>query len=93
MNKIFSTIQTSISNYGGWFFVISINVFLFFVIYIAFSKFGKIKLGGPKAKPEFSKGAWFAMLFSAGMGIGILFWSVGEPIKHFIHPQEVIQEV
>ncbi len=86
MNKIFSTIQTSISNYGGWFFVISINIFLFFVIYIAFSKFGKIKLGGPKAKPEFSKGAWFAMLFSAGMGIGILFWSVGEPIKHFIHP-------
>ncbi|MCW3788910.1 BCCT family transporter [Plebeiibacterium sediminum] len=86
MNRIFSTIQTSISNFGGWFFVISINVFLFFVIFIAFSKFGKIKLGGPKAKPEFSKGAWFAMLFSAGMGIGILFWSVGEPIKHFIHP-------
>ncbi|WP_297097574.1 BCCT family transporter [uncultured Draconibacterium sp.] len=86
MNKVFSTIQTSISDYGGWFFVISVNIFLFFVLFIAFSKFGKIRLGGAKAKPEFSKGAWFAMLFSAGMGIGILFWSVGEPINHFIHP-------
>ncbi|MBN2634746.1 MAG: BCCT family transporter [Prolixibacteraceae bacterium] len=86
MNKVFSTIQSSISDYGGWFFVISVNIFLFFVLFIAFSKFGKIKLGGSKAKPEFSKGAWFAMLFSAGMGIGILFWSVGEPINHFIHP-------
>ncbi|MCG6189513.1 BCCT family transporter [Maribellus maritimus] len=86
MNKIFSAIQTSISNYGGWFFIVSVNVFLFFVLFIAFSKFGKIKLGGSKAKPEFSKGAWFAMLFSAGMGIGILFWSVGEPINHFISP-------
>ncbi len=88
MNEVFATIQTSISNYGGWFFVISVNIFLFFVLFIAFSKYGSIRLGGPKAKPEFSKGAWFAMLFSAGMGIGILFWSVGEPINHFISPPE-----
>ena len=88
MNDVFATIQTSISNYGGWFFVISVNIFLFFVLFIAFSKYGSIRLGGPKAKPEFSKGAWFAMLFSAGMGIGILFWSVGEPINHFISPPE-----
>jgi len=86
MNKVFSAIQTSISNFGGWFFVLAVNFFLFFVIYIAFSKYGNIKLGGSKAKPEFSKMAWFAMLFSAGMGIGILFWSVGEPIDHFINP-------
>ena len=88
MDEVFSAIQTSISNYGGWFFVISVNIFLFFVLFIAFSKYGSIRLGGPKAKPEFSKGAWFAMLFSAGMGIGILFWSVGEPINHFISPPE-----
>lgn len=86
MDNVFSAIQTSISNFGGWFFILSMNFFLFFVIYIAFSKYGKIKLGGSNAKPEFSKGAWFAMLFSAGMGIGILFWSVGEPINHFINP-------
>lgn len=86
MDKVFSAIQTSISNFGGWFFILSMNFFLFFVLYIAFSKYGKIRLGGSNAKPEFSKGAWFAMLFSAGMGIGILFWSVGEPINHFINP-------
>ncbi len=86
MDKVFASIQENISNVGGWFFVLSVNAFLFFVIYIAFSKYGKIRLGGPQSKPEFSTGAWFAMLFSAGMGIGILFWSVGEPINHFINP-------
>jgi len=86
MDKVFASVQESISTVGGWFFVLSVNAFLFFVLYIAFSKYGKIRLGGPQSKPEFSTGAWFAMLFSAGMGIGILFWSVGEPINHFINP-------
>lgn len=86
MNKIFASIQTSISDNGGWFFILAVNLFLFFILFLAFSKYGKIRLGGPEAKPEFSKGGWFAMLFSAGMGIGILFWSVGEPISHFVNP-------
>ncbi|MFW6020086.1 MAG: BCCT family transporter [Bacteroidales bacterium] len=86
MDDIFTSIQTEISNYGGWFFIIAVNFFLFFVIYIAFSKYGNIRLGGERSKPEFSLGSWFAMLFSAGMGIGILFWSVGEPINHFMSP-------
>ncbi len=85
MAEVFSSIQGAISNGGGWFFVLAVNFFLIFVLYIAFSKFGTIKLGGRNAKPEFSKGAWFAMLFSAGMGIGILFWSVGEPMNHFFN--------
>jgi choline/glycine/proline betaine transport protein len=86
MNDIFASIQTSISSNAGWFFILAVNLFLFFILYIAFSKYGKIRLGGPESRPEFSKGAWFAMLFSAGMGIGILFWSVGEPISHFVNP-------
>ncbi|WP_372947079.1 BCCT family transporter [Mariniphaga sp.] len=86
MDQVFSAIQSSISSYGGWFFILSVNIFLFFVLYIAFSKYGKIRLGGNKSRPEFSTTSWFAMLFSAGMGIGILFWSVGEPINHFINP-------
>ncbi|SMO80087.1 choline/glycine/proline betaine transport protein [Saccharicrinis carchari] len=89
MENIFNVMQTNISDFGGWFFILSINLFLLFVLYIAFSKYGKIRLGGAKAKPEFSKGAWFAMLFSAGMGIGILFWSVGEPISHFFNSPTV----
>jgi choline/glycine/proline betaine transport protein len=86
MEKVFSAVQDSISDYGGWFFVLAVNFFLVFVLFIAFGKYGKIKLGGKRAKPEFSKAGWFAMLFSAGMGIGILFWSVAEPIYHFSSP-------
>lgn len=86
MEQVFASIQKNISSYGGWFFILSVNIFLFFVLYIAFSKYGAIRLGGTKSKPEFSTMTWFAMLFSAGMGIGILFWSVGEPINHFINP-------
>jgi choline/glycine/proline betaine transport protein len=56
---------------------------MFFLIYLAFSKFGKIKLGGAEAKPDFSRISWFSMLFSAGLGIGLLFYGVAEPIYHF----------
>ncbi len=83
---IFSSIQTAITNNGGWFFVIAVNVFIIFSLFIAFSRFGNIRLGGKDAEPDFSTLAWFAMLFSAGMGIGIMFWSVAEPIFHYLSP-------
>jgi len=85
-NAMFDTAQSAISSNGGWFLILCVNVFLIFTIYLAFSKFGEIRLGGKDAKPEFSTLAWFAMLFSAGMGIGIMFWSVAEPIYHFVSP-------
>lgn len=85
-NALFDAAQNAISSNGGWFLIFSVNVFLIFTIYLAFSKFGDIRLGGKDAKPEFSTLAWFAMLFSAGMGIGIMFWSVAEPIYHFVSP-------
>lgn len=85
MENIFSTIQDGVSTYTGWFFIIAVNLFLLFCIYLAFSRFGGIRIGGEKATPEFSNFAWFSMLFSAGMGIGLLFWGVGEPITHFIN--------
>lgn len=88
MEKVFTAVQDQISDLGGWFFVLAVNFFLFFVLFIAFSKYGKIRLGGDRSKPEFSLGGWFAMLFSAGMGIGILFWSVAEPINHFMSPPQ-----
>ncbi len=86
MNAVFANIQDNISENAGWFFVLAVNFFLIFVLVMAGSRFGNIRLGGRMAKPEFSTGAWFAMLFSAGMGIGILFWSVGEPILHYVAP-------
>jgi choline/glycine/proline betaine transport protein len=84
--EIFSTIQTAVTDTGGWFFVIAVNVFLIFSLFIAFSRFGNIRLGGEGTEPDFSTLAWFAMLFSAGMGIGIMFWSVAEPIFHYLSP-------
>ncbi|MGO1452593.1 MAG: BCCT family transporter, partial [Brevibacterium yomogidense] len=64
----------------GWFYQIVIAVFIVFVIVIAFSRFGKITLGRDGEKPEFGVFSWFAMLFAAGMGIGLVFYSVGEPL-------------
>ena len=86
MEEVFSNVQGAISDYTGWFFVSSANVFLFFTLIIGFSKLGSIRLGGKDAEPEFSTGAWFAMLFSAGMGIGIIFWGVAEPMYHYMNP-------
>jgi choline/glycine/proline betaine transport protein len=84
--EFFSTVQNQVAEYGGWLFVFSVNFFLIFVVYLAFSKFGKIRLGGKDAEPEFKTISWFSMLFSAGMGIGLLFWSVAEPVTHFGAP-------
>ncbi|WP_026839367.1 BCCT family transporter [Gillisia sp. JM1] len=82
----FTATQDFVANKAGWFFILSVNVFLIFMIYLAFSKFGQLRIGGQSAKPEFKTLSWFAMLFSAGMGIGLLFWSISEPIYHFLSP-------
>ncbi|MGM0567426.1 MAG: BCCT family transporter [Bacteroidota bacterium] len=86
MKEVFLAVQEGISTNAGWFFILAVNFFLFFMLYLAFSKYGEIRLGGQEALPEFSRVSWFAMLFSAGMGIGILFWSVAEPVNHFQNP-------
>ena len=83
---IFTTTQEFVANKAGWFFILSINIFLIFMIYLAFSKFGHLRIGGQNAKTEFKTISWFAMLFSAGMGIGLLFWSISEPVYHFLSP-------
>ncbi|WP_199688446.1 BCCT family transporter [Pontibacter oryzae] len=82
----FSSAQQAVTSNMGWLFILSVNVFVVFCLYMAFGKFSHIRLGGKDAKPEFSTSSWFAMLFSAGMGIGLLFWSIAEPINHFQTP-------
>lgn len=82
----FSDTQASVTSNMGWLFILSVNIFVVFCLYMAFGKFSHIRLGGKDAKPEFSTSSWFAMLFSAGMGIGLLFWSIAEPINHFQTP-------
>jgi len=86
MAEVFSKTQNGIADSMGWFYILVVNFFLFFMIYLAISRLGRIRLGGKEAKPDFTRLEWFAMLFSAGMGIGILFWSVAEPVFHFLNP-------
>lgn len=66
-----------------WFFLISANIFVVVCIALIFMPMGKIRIGGQDAKPEFSRPSWFAMLFAAGMGIGLMFWAVAEPTAYF----------
>lgn len=86
MANVFQSTQNAISSNFGWLFIVAVNAFLVFSLYIGFSKYGSIRLGGDTAEKEFSTTAWFAMLFSAGMGIGILFWGVAEPVFHYMNP-------
>ncbi|MGB9963959.1 BCCT family transporter [Halobacterium sp. CBA1126] len=67
----------------GWFFLLAVNVFIGALLFFAFSKYGDIRIGGVEAEKEFSDFAWMAMLFSAGMGIGLMFFSVSEPLNYF----------
>lgn len=74
----------------GWFYVVSVGLFLLFTLALFLSPYGRIRLGKDDEEPEFSTLTWFAMLFSAGMGIGLLFWSVAEPIYHFQDPPRAV---
>ncbi|MBB3113431.1 glycine betaine transporter [Paenibacillus phyllosphaerae] len=86
-DKVF---QFSIGQFG-WFYLMATLAFLIFALYLAFSRFGSIKLGADDDEPEYSTVSWFAMLFSAGMGIGLVFWGVAEPLSHYMEPPEGAQ--
>lgn len=86
----FGAIQSFISDTLGWFMILSVSFFLLFTIYIALTKLGSVRLGGPNAKTEFPTFAWISMLMSAGMGTGLMFWSVAEPIYHFQDPPVIL---
>ena len=86
----FGAIQSFISTTLGWFMILSVTFFLLFTIYIALTKLGSVRLGGPDARPEFPTFAWISMLISAGMGTGLMFWSVAEPIYHFQDPPVIV---
>jgi len=86
LDHVTSVIQGFLTDQFGWFYLLSASGFLVFAIYLIFSRYGKMKLGRPNDKPEFSYLSWFAMLFSAGMGIGLVFWGTAEPLMHFHNP-------
>jgi choline/glycine/proline betaine transport protein len=84
--EMFNNTRVGITEWASWLFVAGVNLFIGFSLYFAFSKYGSIRLGGENAEPEFSTMAWFAMLFSAGMGIGLMFFAVAEPMWHLLYP-------
>ena len=75
-----------INNNFGWLYLLLVSVFVVVCMILAFSKYGKIKLGKDDDVPEYSTFSWFAMLFSAAMGIGLIFWSIAEPMSYFGAP-------
>lgn len=81
-NKLFALVLDKL----GWLYLVLIFGILLFSLWFAFSKYGKIRLGRDDEKPEHSLISWFAMLFSAGMGIGLVFWGVAEPVYHYSSP-------
>lgn len=76
----------------GWFIMLTVSVLLLVSIWLAFSPYGKIKLGKDDDQPEFSTVSWLTMLFAAGMGVGLLYWGAAEPITHFLLAREYVNE-
>ena len=82
----FNAMQAAIVHYAGWYYVLVVAVILFSVFFFALSRYGDIKLGPDHSTPDYSSASWFAMLFAAGMGIGLMFFGVAEPVMHFLSP-------
>ncbi|MFJ4452912.1 BCCT family transporter [Pseudomonas sp. NPDC089392] len=80
---VFKGASDAILDHLKWFYLALVSGILGVLVFIAFSRFGSLKLGRADEKPEFSFAAWIAMLFSAGMGVGLIFWSVAEPVLHY----------
>jgi choline/glycine/proline betaine transport protein len=79
----YSAVRSFFEGNFGWFFLMAVNVFIVTILYFAIGKYGTIRIGGVEAEKEFSDFSWMAMLFSAGMGIGLMFFSVSEPLYYF----------
>ena len=75
-----------LTNRFGWLYLLAMLFFVVFSLFVAVSKFGKIRLGENDSKPEYSNISWFAMLFCAGMGVGLVFWGISEPLSHYLNP-------
>lgn len=84
--QLFGQVQGWIVGNASWFYVLAVALILITVAFLAVSRYGDIKLGPDHSQPDYSNTTWFAMLFSAGMGIGLMFFGVAEPVMHFVAP-------
>jgi choline/carnitine/betaine transport len=86
LSAVSSAVLAGVMNAGGWAFVLVASAFVVFALWLAFSRYGRIPLGADDEDPEFRTVSWIAMMFSAGMGIGLMFYGVAEPLAHFTSP-------
>lgn len=84
----FHEMQSVILSHFGWLYILAVAIFLFSMIFLVFGRYGDLKLGPDDSEPDFPFLSWMAMLFAAGMGIGLMYFAVGEPMTHFAAPPE-----
>jgi choline/glycine/proline betaine transport protein len=84
--EVFGSVQTGILDSFGWFYLLAVGIFLVAVLLLCLGRTGRLKLGPDDSTPDFKFASWVAMLFAAGMGIGLMFYAVGEPMTHFMAP-------
>ncbi|MGM9590323.1 MAG: BCCT family transporter [Faecousia sp.] len=89
-NDSFSAVSnatfTFLTRQFGWLYQVAMLFFVIYILAIAMSKWGHVRLGPDDARPEYSTVSWFAMLFGAGMGVGLVFWGISEPVSHYMVP-------
>ncbi|MGE0230543.1 MAG: BCCT family transporter [Flavobacteriaceae bacterium] len=83
LDPVFADLRAWLTSTFDWFFLLAGNIFVLLCLFLIVSPYGKIRIGGSEATPDYSYSGWFAMLFAAGMGIGLMFYGVSEPISHF----------
>lgn len=91
LTDISGEVMSWVSYNFGWLYVAGIFLFILFLAFVAISKWGNIKLGKDDEKPEYSNFSWFAMLFCGATGIGLVFWSIAEPLSHYVLPPSGIE--
>lgn len=87
--QLATTITNPLFESRGWFIMLSVTALVIVCIFLVFSDYGRLKLGQPNDEPEFSRLSWLTMLFSAGMGVGLLYWGTAEPLSHYTVSREV----
>ena len=87
-NDVVQTALVHVVRGAGWMYLLVVFLTLTFLAYLAFGRFGSLRIGGEDAEPDFSRASWLSMLFAAGMGIGLVFWGAAEPVSHFVTPPE-----
>lgn len=90
-NVAMQTALAEVIQDAGWLYLLVVFIALVFLLYLAFGRFGTLRIGGEDAEAEFSTISWLSMMFAAGMGIGLVFWGAAEPISHFVTPPEGLE--